>query len=84
MTYLMWSTANWRDSTLDPHLNSSETSLCDSCRLLVTVLSKGSLFMFNQEDQLPPHSIITLWEAQIPICFWEHAVGRVHNRHMDH
>lgn len=58
-----------RDSSLDPHLHSSETSLSDSCRLLVTVLSKGSLFMFNQEDQLPPHSIITLWEAQIPICF---------------
>lgn len=71
MTYLMLSTANWRDSKLDPHLNSSETSLSDSCRLLVTVLSKGSLFMFNQEDQLPPHSIITLWEAQIPICFWD-------------
>lgn len=27
--------------------------------------------MFNQEDQLASHSIITLWEAQIPICFWD-------------
>ncbi len=44
---------------------------CDLCWLLVTALSKSSLFMFNQEDQLPARSIITLQKAHSPICSWE-------------
>ena len=32
----------------------------------VTALSKGSLFMFNQEDQLPAHCIMTHWNAHSP------------------
>lgn len=53
---------------------------CDLCWLLVTALSKSRLFMFNQEDQLPAHSIITLWKAHNPICSWESAVSRAIDR----
>lgn len=40
-----------------------DQALCDLCWLLLTALSKSSLFMFNQEDQLPAHSIITPLES---------------------